>query len=262
MRASVRTMNRLNDQMLSLRQHVFEFDQSMLKDHIYSPMMSNPTQRNGRLGKVHGAAPSFRNEGVGPRTVAFASWSASFYIVLIHPVLVWTAISGTPGTGKTTAGQVLLNRGRRVVELSDFIKEHKLEGRLDRKRQTHEIDIGSLDKALSHEIKEENVILVGHLAHLLSVDIIVVLRCKPSRLKERLEARRYPAQKVRENMEAEGCDVILVESVETGKTVLEIDTTPLSPKRCADAIEEILAGEREKYAVGHIDWSEEVLGWF
>jgi hypothetical protein len=30
----------------------------------------------------------------------------------------------------------------------------------------------------------------------------------------------------------------------------------------AVAVEKILAGESEKYPVGNVDWSQEVLGWF
>jgi adenylate kinase len=187
---------------------------------------------------------------------------ASFYIVPIHQVCVWTALSGTPGTGKTTVGRMLSEQGLHVVELSDFIKEHKLEGRMDRKRRTREVDVGALGRALADEVRYGDAILVGHLAHLLQVDLTIVLRCRPSVLKERLLARGYPIEKVRENMEAEGCDVILVEAVETGKTVLEVDTSASSPEQIARAIGEILAGEREKYAVGNIDWSEEVLAWF
>ncbi len=65
-----------------------------------------------------------------------------------------------------------------------------------------------------------------------------------------------------ENMEAEGCDVILVEAMESGIPVCEIDTTALDVDQVADAVEEILGGERKKYEPGHVDWSEEVLGWY
>jgi broad-specificity NMP kinase len=66
---------------------------------------------------------------------------------------------------------------------------------------------------------------------------------------------------VAENAEAEALDVILVESVETGREVYEIDTTGISPEETADAVFEILAGEKKKYAIGNIDWSEEALDW-
>ena len=91
--------------------------------------------------------------------------------------------------------------------------------------------------------------------------MVIVLRCRPSVLAKRLKARGYPDRKVAENAEAEALDVILVESVETGREVYEIDTTNITPEEAADAVMSILAGEKEKYAIGNIDWSEEALDW-
>jgi adenylate kinase len=171
------------------------------------------------------------------------------------------AISGTPGTGKTATASILASRGMNTVELNLFANEHGLLGRVDRKRKTREIDVKKLDAALLKE-RTDDVILVGHLAHLLTADMIVVLRTRPSVLRKRLEARDYSESKVRENLEAEACDVILIEALDRSKNVFEIDTTRRTPEETADAVEEILAGKRKKYGPGHIDWSEEVLGWY
>ncbi|HVO77657.1 MAG TPA: adenylate kinase family protein [Methanomassiliicoccales archaeon] len=171
------------------------------------------------------------------------------------------AISGTPGTGKTAAAGILASRGMRVVELNQFAKEHGLLGALDRKRKTREIDVGKLDSTLLSE-RTDNVVLVGHLSHLLTADMVIILRTRPSVLRKRLEARGYPEAKVRENLEAEACDVILIEALERSKDVFEIDTTERTPEETADAIDEILAGKTKKYEPGNIDWSGEVLGWY
>ena len=153
-------------------------------------------------------------------------------------------------------------RGHLVVEVNRLAKDRGLLGKADKRRDTREVDVASLDNAISGDEKLKDAILVGHLSHLLSVDLIVVLRCRPSVLAARLQQRGYSKSKVRENVEAEALDVILIEAVETGRTVLEVDTTCMGLDEVVDAMEEILAGEREKYAIGHIDWSEEVLGWF
>ena len=50
--------------------------------------------------------------------------------------------------------------------------------------------------------------------------------------------------------------------MEGGGEVVEIDTTHMSPQAMLMAAKEILAGEREKYAYGNVDWSEEVLEWY
>jgi adenylate kinase len=171
------------------------------------------------------------------------------------------ALTGTPGTGKSTVARILASRGFKVIELGDLAKEKKLLEKFDRRRSTHEVDVKKLDTAVREISDSGTIILVGHLSHLISSDMVVVLRCRPSVLAERLRSRGYPPQKVAENAEAEALDVILVESAETGREVYEIDTTTISPDMAADAIVDILAGEKEKYAIGNIDWSAEVLDW-
>ena len=42
-------------------------------------------------------------------------------------------------------------------------------------------------------------IVEGHLAHLLPCDRVVVLRCRPDILRERLAPRDYPEEKIAEN---------------------------------------------------------------
>ncbi len=172
------------------------------------------------------------------------------------------AISGTPGTGKSTLASILRSRGRHIIDLGDFARERGLLSDYDETRGSYEVDPRKLDRALKKSLPEGDVLLVGHLSHLLTVDAVLVLRCRPSVLAERLLRRGWSEEKVRENVEAEACDVILIEALERTREVLEIDTTALGPEEVAGAAEEILAGERKKYAYGHIDWSEEVLDWF
>ena len=81
-------------------------------------------------------------------------------------------------------------------------------------------------------------------------------------LEQRLRRKRWNERKVRENVEAEAVDVVLIEAVQNVPQVFEIDTTHKSPRRVGLAIEEIISGEKQKYRVGNVDWSREVLGWF
>ncbi|HRU11828.1 MAG TPA: AMP kinase, partial [Methanomassiliicoccales archaeon] len=60
---------------------------------------------------------------------------------------------------------------------------------------------------------------------------------------------------------AEALDIILAEAMGSGVPVFEVDTTGLGQEETAEAVLAILAGEREKYAAGNIDWSEEALRW-
>lgn len=171
------------------------------------------------------------------------------------------ALTGTPGTGKSTVARILASRGLSIIELGDLAKEKGLLEEFDRDRGTYEVDVEKLDRAIGEAADGGTTVLVGHLSHLVTCDMIIILRCRPSVLAARLRARGYPERKVAENAEAEALDVILVESVETGREVYEVDTTNITEEEAADAVISILAGENEKYAVGNIDWSEEALDW-
>jgi adenylate kinase len=106
------------------------------------------------------------------------------------------------------------------------------------------------------------MILEGHFSHMLRPDVAIVLRCSPKVLEKRLRKKGWDESKIRENVEAEAVDVVLIEAVENVPEVLEIDTTDMKPGQVAKAIDSIVAGERQKYRVGNVDWSEEVLSWF
>ncbi|MBC7108286.1 MAG: adenylate kinase family protein [Methanomassiliicoccales archaeon] len=175
------------------------------------------------------------------------------------------AITGTPGTGKSSAAAILQLKGFEIIEISDLAREEGLICGYDGKRDSYEVDLSKLDVVLRGKIQKKDVFVVGHLSHLIDpdiIDMIIVLRCSPSVLGMRLRNLGWKESKVRENMEAEACDVILIESLEQSNEVYEIDTTSRTPEEVAVCILEILAGEKEKYAYGNIDWSEEVLSWF
>jgi adenylate kinase len=175
---------------------------------------------------------------------------------------VIVAVSGTPGTGKSALGEILRLKGLCVIDVGGFAKEKGIFSGRDVERRSLEVDAEELDRALKKEMPSGTVFLVGHLSHLLTADLIIILRCSPSVLRERLRGRRWSARKIQENMEAEACDVILIEGLERSKNVCEIDTTDRSPEDVAAAVDDILAGKREKYAFGNIDWSKEVLSWY
>ncbi|MGD0056323.1 MAG: adenylate kinase family protein [Methanomassiliicoccales archaeon] len=179
---------------------------------------------------------------------------------LFRTVIV--SVSGTPGTGKSTLAEILSRNGHEVIDVGDFARERGIVTGRDAERRSLEVDVEELDLALRKELNQGTVFLVGHLSHLLTVDLIVVLRCNPSILRERLKKRRWSVRKVRENIEAEACDVILIEALERSKDVCEIDTTDRSPEEVAAAVDDILAGKREKYAFGNTDWGKEVLSWY
>ncbi|MDD1767003.1 MAG: adenylate kinase family protein [Methanomassiliicoccales archaeon] len=179
---------------------------------------------------------------------------------LFRTVIV--AISGTPGTGKSTLAEALRRKGYRVIDVGDFARERGIAKGRDPKRKSLEVDVDELDTALIGEQRSGTVFHIGHLSHLLTTDLTIVLRCNPTVLRKRLKKRKWSDRKIRENVEAEACDVILIEALERSNEVFEIDTTDRSAKEVETAVDDILAGKREKYAVGNIDWSMEVLSWY
>jgi len=151
-------------------------------------------------------------------------------------------------------------KGWKALEVNDLAKRHGLLRSKDPARDSYDLDLDELQEALDKE-GFANGVLVGHLSHLLDVDMVIVLRCHPEVLAKRLDARKWPPAKVRENALAESLDIILAEAVDSGVPVFEVNTTELSLAETEAAALAILAGEKEKYAVGNIDWSEEALRW-
>jgi len=104
----------------------------------------------------------------------------------------------------------------------------------------------------------DDVVIESHLAHLFDADRVVVLRCHPNELAERLRERGESDAKIRENAEAEALDVVLSETVaKHGRDrVYEVDTTGRDPAEVAAAVAAVIADEREPSA-GTVDFT----GW-
>lgn len=171
------------------------------------------------------------------------------------------AISGTPGTGKTSFAKTLAKKlDAEIIDLNKVIE----------KSGAYEIDsegTRSIDpEDLSEEFKKilpskEKVVVDGLLSHLLPSDRItqvVVLRTHPDVLEKRLKRRNFSGEKLRENLEAEALGVILWEAVDAhGKSkVYEIDTTEMG---ASDAVKKFVnAFERgESLGPGKVDWLED-----
>ena len=185
------------------------------------------------------------------------------------------ALTGTPGTGKSSVSEELRSRGYDVVDGKRFIIEHGLMGALDEARDTHEVDLDQLNDALEPLRQTDRlVILDSHLSHFMDSHGIIVLRCDPDVLAERLEARGYGPDKVRENVQAELLDVILCEATESDIPVYEVDCTSCTVSESADAVEsctvsesadaveKIVKGDGADYLPGKTDWSGEMDRWF
>ncbi len=167
------------------------------------------------------------------------------------------ALTGTPGTGKTTVAG-LLPYG--IIDINALVKEGLNLG-IDPDRGCLEADMDALARRLKEMDADEDeadvVILEGHFSYYFA-DRAIVLRLAPAKLRARLEERGYSEKKIRENLEAEALDLILAESVESCSRVDEIDATGRSPQEVAGLVMEIIEGDLT-LSPGQVDWLEDYL---
>ncbi|MFB6078324.1 MAG: adenylate kinase family protein [Halarchaeum sp.] len=174
-------------------------------------------------------------------------------------------VTGTPGTGKTTATDAL-DTELDVVHLNDVIRDEELYTERDAERDSLVADVDALVEKYADR---EDVLVESHLAHYLpDADAVVVLRCRPDVLEERLRQRGTDEgadltavdREAEENSEAEALDVVLAEAVERHgeERVYEIGTTDRTPDEVAAEIAAVLAGERDPSA-GDVDFTEYLL---
>ncbi len=175
------------------------------------------------------------------------------------------AISGTPGTGKTTLAEKLSEKlDFELFDLNQFIKEENIyepdeEG-------TKIVDRNDLQNSFEKILEEKNHDLVvdGLLSYLLSsnqVDHIVILRTNPNTLRKRLNRREdFSEEKIEENIESEALGAVTSESIERHgiENIFEINTTKKNPE---EVLETLKKGLENKIQLkpGNIDWLEEYV---
>lgn len=162
-------------------------------------------------------------------------------------------VTGTPGTGKTSATEVL-ESDLDVVHLNEAIREEELFGDVDEERDSVIADLDAIREWIGDR---DDCVIESHLAHHLDADRAIVLRCRPDVLRERLKGRDESEASIAENAESEALDVILAEAVDRHglDAVYEIDTTDRSPSEVATEIDAVIRGEREPSA-GTVDFTE------
>jgi len=172
------------------------------------------------------------------------------------------AISGTPGTGKSSVGRLLARRiDAELLELGEIVKEHNLFLGRDSSRDTLIADLEALEDFLTKRLQEARRlhIVVGHFADVVPdnlLEFLVVLRCHPLLLAQRLRRRRWSHEKILENVQAEilgDCTAHALERYPAQK-IYEVDTSQRTDDQVASCIQEILAGRGASFAVGSISW--------
>ena len=164
------------------------------------------------------------------------------------------ALTGTPGTGKTSLKKHL---NKKIISLSEYY-EQASEGKTDNGEWI--VDIEKLDNIL--EDSDCNF-FEGNFSHKLDkIDKVIVLRCDPQILEKRLESRNYSKNKVRENLEAEAIGLIYSEAIEIRDraNVFQVDNSTRKPQETANIIEQYINDNIK--VEEEIDYSEKILDWY
>ncbi|KAJ7630737.1 AAA domain-containing protein [Roridomyces roridus] len=131
------------------------------------------------------------------------------------PVII---ITGTPGTGKSTHSQLLVDESPvplKHINVGEWVKEKGWFEEFDEEWQSYTVDEDKLLDELEPVVAAGGVILDWHTCEAFPerwADLVVVLRCDHSQLWQRLEKRNYHLKKIQENNEAEIMQVVLEEA--------------------------------------------------
>ena len=164
-------------------------------------------------------------------------------------------LTGTPGTGKKTVAPMLASE----LHFS-FVSLNELVASLGapRGRMQSEVDTKSLKRRLPHMLREPTI-LYGHLLPYVAkselLRKVVILRCNPSILRERLVSRGYSEAKVTENVEAELIGVVSADAqnVFGESKTLEYDTTTSDAQTASKAISRLIVNPPS--SVPRVDWT-------
>ncbi len=180
---------------------------------------------------------------------------------------MFIALTGTPGTGKTSVAQKLKTQGIQILSLNDLaLSQNFIEGK-DKKRGSHILDLDRINSYLQKnvEIQSNPTIIEGHATHWLTQpEWIIILRCHPKELQKRLHTKQWKKVKISENVEAEILDIILCEATEIhpANKLIEIDTTEKTIQDVSKIILNLINSDfshAKEFCIGKIDWSDEIL---
>ena len=163
-------------------------------------------------------------------------------------------ITGTPGTGKTTLTALLESAGFTVTSVQALADAH---GAVAGHDDADDADVIDTDALAPHV--PTDVVVDGHLSHLLPMDEVWVIRCDPRVLEQRLQARGYAPKKVQENLEAEAVDLVLQESLASGARVVQRDGTRRTPEELFAAFLSSQAEPLKNPDLEPVDWSDWLL---
>jgi len=164
-------------------------------------------------------------------------------------------ITGVPGTGKTTLAASLSKKSSAfLLEINELAELLGLYSHTDESDGAKVVRLPELARELTAAIKAEkkSVVAEGHLGCEMKLPIqkVLVLRCDPRELRQRLACRNYSSSKLAQNALSEALDYCTVQSEKNygAKKVWEIDTTGKSLSQVQKEAEAIISGKTKKHA--------------
>ena len=167
-------------------------------------------------------------------------------------------ITGSPGTGKKTLAKGLaLYTGYRVININSLcISKGAVAGR---DKYGIIANTKKLKNIVHEQTKSDNFIIVGHLLPYITtssiIQFIIILRCNPYILGERLKLRNYPEKKILMNVGAEILGTSYFDTIKKfGKRKIHvIETSSKKPKETLNEALVALSG-KTGYDGSDIDW--------
>lgn len=165
------------------------------------------------------------------------------------------ALTGSPGTGKSTLASRLRKEGLTIITLEEAAESVDALSEFEALREVE------LSKLAEWKLEgDSHCVIDGHLSHHCPIDAVIVLRCNPIELRHRLEQRTgYGQNKIESNVEWELISGVWADLIaeHPHANVLEIDTTEedVSIDRVLDFIlNDTPSSSVEEFISDSIDW--------
>jgi adenylate kinase len=147
-------------------------------------------------------------------------------------------VTGTPGTGKTTVSRLLAKAVHaKYVNPGILLPRKGIDYAYDERRKTRIVSIRRLRSSLATLAgrTDRGLIIDSHIAFKITssprLQRVIVLRCNPALLEQRLKRKHWSKRKISENVLAEILDICLWDAVQNygWRRISEIDTSDKRP---------------------------------